>query len=212
MGYDGPGPNRYDDPNGLYTVRYLAENLTGALLETMARFRPSPDAEALLASITGVEPDDLEHPDPAAGVADWLTHQHLGRITLAQPAPLVDIHDPTLLRDLDKHPLVRAALQASGLGTPLNPARLDEAVVRLGGPVGRPITQALSRALREWHPDLAGLAYRSRIDDQEWCWALWNTTPVDITVEPLTPTHRHHRRAVQQAASALEITLPPHWL
>ena len=119
----------------------------------MARFRPSPDAEALLASITGIEPDDLEHPDPAAGVADWLTHQHLGRITLAQPAPLVDIHDPTLLRDLDKHPLVRAALQASGLGStadPRPPGRSRRPTS--GGPVGRPITQALSRALREWHP------------------------------------------------------------
>ncbi|MDT4944521.1 MAG: hypothetical protein QOH14_1254 [Pseudonocardiales bacterium] len=31
-------------PAGLYIVRYTADNLTSALLETMARFRPYPDA------------------------------------------------------------------------------------------------------------------------------------------------------------------------
>lgn len=39
-------------------MRYVAENLSGALLETMARFRPAPEAEALLAAFDGVDPDD----------------------------------------------------------------------------------------------------------------------------------------------------------
>jgi hypothetical protein len=33
-----------------------------------------------------------------------------------------------------------------------------------------------------------------------------------MTVEPLTPEHRDHRRAVQHAARTLEITLPAEWL
>jgi hypothetical protein len=38
LSHDGPGLNRYDDPFAQYAVRYAAENVTGALLETMARF------------------------------------------------------------------------------------------------------------------------------------------------------------------------------
>ena len=210
---EGPGPNRYDDPRGLYAVRYGAENLTGALVETMARFRPSPDAESLLANVSGIDEDDLEHADPTTGIRDWLARQQVGRIVLDDPSgELVDVHDPLLLASLDKHPQVRDALDLSGLGTLLNPVRLDEGIVRLGGPVGRPITQAVSAAIRDWHPQLAGLAYRSRIDDDEWCWAMWDATPVRITAEPLTAQHRHHRRAVQHAARILEIVLPINWL
>jgi hypothetical protein len=209
--HDGPGLNRYDDPLGRYAVRYVAENLSGAMLETLARFRRAPAAEALLAAVEGVTDDDVEHLDPVDGVRDWLAVQQLGRVSLATPGVLLDVHDPGLLRDLDKHPLVRAALEASGLGTPLNPARLDEGIVRLGGPLGRPVTQALGRAVREWLPEVAGLAYRSRLDDEEWCWAIWDDTDVEIRVEPLDPAHRHHRRAVQHAAQLLEIGLPPDW-
>ena len=53
LAHDGPGLNRYDDPLRRYAVRYVAENLTGAMLETMARFRPAPRAEALLAAVEG---------------------------------------------------------------------------------------------------------------------------------------------------------------
>jgi hypothetical protein len=155
LSHEGSGRNRYDDPNGQSTVRYAAQNLTGALLETMARFRPNPEAERLLAQVAGIEDSDVEHADPTVGVADWLATQRVGRVHVAGDATLVDVHDPDLLRDMDKHPLVRAALEESGLGTALNPARLDQAVVRLGGPVGRPITQALSAAIRDWRPEIA---------------------------------------------------------
>lgn len=208
---EGPGLNRYDDPYGRYAVRYVAEELSGAMLETMARFRPAPQAEALLAAVEGVPADEDEHLDPVEGLRAWLAVQQVGRVTLAGPGRLLDVHDPGLLRDLDKHPLVRAAMERSGLGTPLNPAHLDEGIVRLGGPLGRPVTQALSRAVRDWLPDVVGLAYRSRLDDEEWCWAIWNDAEVEIRLEPLDPTHRHHRRAVQHAAQLLEIPIPPEW-
>jgi hypothetical protein len=208
---EGPGRNRYDDPHGFYGVRYVAEELTGALLETMARFRPAPNAESRLAAVVGVDPDELDHHDPTQAVEDWLRAQRVARVTLDEPRPLVDVHDPTLLAALAKHPLVQAAIEGSGLGTRRNPATLDEGVIRLGGPVGRPITQAASRAIHDWFPDYGGIAYRSRLDDEEWCWALWDDTPVVIESEPLDPERRHHRQGVRYAARRLEILLPDRW-
>ncbi|MDT4894208.1 MAG: hypothetical protein QOE97_3243 [Pseudonocardiales bacterium] len=212
--HDGPGRNRYDDPEGRYAVRYAAANLTGAMLETMARFRSAPASEALLAAVVDGEPEpgEADHADPAEGLADWLAVQKVGRVRLVGAGRLVDIHDPALLVRLDKHPGVRTALESSGLGTALNPARLDEGVIRISGPVGRDVTQAVSRALREWEPDYTGLAYRSRLDDEEWCWAIWDDTLVEVEVENLTAEHRFHRRAVQHVARILEVSLPVDWL
>ena len=63
----------------------------------------------------------------------------VGRLTLLEPTALVDIHDAELLIILEKHYLVRAALDAAtGLGTSHTPARLDEGIIRLSGPIGRP--------------------------------------------------------------------------
>jgi hypothetical protein len=59
-------------------------------------------------------------------------------VTLADPRALVDVHDPLLLADINKHYQVVAALEASELGTALNPATLDEGVIRLGGPRANP--------------------------------------------------------------------------
>jgi len=209
--HSGPGRNRYDDPLNAYGVRYVAENLTGALLETMARFRAVPTVQSRLAAVIGVEDDDPSYSQMDA-IRDWLAMQRVGLVTLADPRALVDVHDPLLLADINKHYQVVAALEASELGTALNPATLDEGVIRLGGPRARPITQAVSRAMYEGYRDVVGgIAYRSRLDDQEWCWALWDDTDVIVVDEPLTPLRRHHRQAVQHAATALEIQLPLNW-
>ena len=208
---EGPGRNRYDDPHAAYGVRYVAEGLTGALLETMARFRRAPNAESRLAAVAGLDPDDVEHQDPTQALEDWFGVQRVARVVLDEPRPLVDVHDPALLADLAKHPLVRAAMEESVLGTRRNPATLDEGIIRLGGPVGRPITQAVSRAIHDWFPDYGGIAYRSRLDDDEWCWALWDDTAVLFASEPLDPDRRHHRHAVSHAARRLEILLPDRW-
>ncbi len=49
--HEGTGRNRFDDPHGSFLMRYTAENLRGCLVETMARFRPNPAADALLAAV-----------------------------------------------------------------------------------------------------------------------------------------------------------------
>lgn len=138
---EGPGRNRYDDPHGFYGVRYVAEELTGALLETMARFRPAPNAESRLAAVVGVDPDELDHHDPTQAVEDWLRAQRVARVTLDEPRPLVDVHDPTLLAALAKHPLVKPPSRAVGSardGTPPRWTRASSDLVdRSGAPSHR---------------------------------------------------------------------------
>lgn len=192
-------------------MRYMASTLRGCLVETLARFRPSPVAEAVLADVEGVEPDDIDH-DREQGLQDWLVQQKVGRCSLELPAPLLlDIDAADVLVEFDKHPSVRTALDTSNLGTPLAPARLDAGIIRLTGPVGRPITQAVSRAIREWRPDVHGLAYWSRLDSTERCWAVYDHVPVTVSVTPLDPSVKGHRAAVREVAALLEILLPVQW-
>lgn len=213
--HEGPGRNRFDDPLGSFVVRYAADTLHGCLVETLARFRPHPETELLLRSIGGVDdadPGESLYGDAPLGVADWLAAQQIGHLQITSPAPrLVDIEEPGLLDRLDKHPHVRAALDASGLGTPLDPARLDAGIIRLGGPVGRPITQAASRAVYDWVPGVDGIGYWSRLDASERCWAIYDHVPVTVTVVPLDPANEKHRETVQSVARRFEIALPPRW-
>lgn len=208
---DPEAMSRFDDPYGGFAVRYLASTLRGCMVETMSRFRPAPEVEVLLAGVEGVDDDD---PDPTRedGLRDWLDGQHVGHCTMSAPVPvLVDVDAADSLVSLDKHPLVRQALDRSGLGSAVNPARLDTAVVRLPGRVGRPITQAVSRAVFEWGDGVHGMAYASRLDGAEQCWALYDRTTVAFTVERLSPDHPSHRDAVRSVASLFEIELPPTW-
>jgi hypothetical protein len=116
-----------------------------------------------------------------------------------------------MLDQIDKHPRVRTTLEESGLGTPLDPARLDAGIIRLGGPVGRPITQAVSRAVYEWVTGVDGIGYHSRLDQAERCWAIYDHVPVTVTVIPLDPLRPDHRDVVQGVAARFEIPLPPEW-
>jgi hypothetical protein len=107
---------------------------------------------------------------------------------------------------LDKHPNVRAAVRA------LDPAgHLDTGLVRLGGPHGRAISQALGTAVREWMSDALGIGYRSRLATDEACWAIWETTRVAVAAAPLTPSDPQHRDAVRRVAATFEIELPDRW-
>lgn len=206
-----PGPNRFDDPEGMFVVRYLAESLRGCLIELLARFRRNDTAEARIAAVVGAK-DDRGRPG-AEALAAWLPRQRVAVCHLVEPAGLLlDVNDATLLVELDADPGVRVVLRASGLGTADDPARLDEGTIRLRGLVGRRITQAVSRALYEREPRPAGLAYRSRLDDAERCWALYGETPVRF--EPpvaLTPEDASHLEAVRAVAALYDLPLPAAW-
>lgn len=210
--HEGPGRNRFDDPQGSFSMRYAAENLRGCLVETMARFRPNPAADVLLAAVQFVDAAD----DPAAptvqAVEEWLAKQRVGRVTLVTPQPLlVDIEAADLMVDLDTHPLVREAIHNSPLCEGAAPVHLDAGLIRLGGDVGRPITQAVSRALYERHPEVDGIAYWSRIDSSERCWAIYGHVPVDVSITDLSAESPLHRSAVQAVADLLGVPLPPAW-
>lgn len=188
--YEGPGRNRFDDPRGIYLIRYTAENLHGCLVETLARFRPNPTADALLISVQNVDEDaDPEMPTVEA-VSEWLDTQRVGLVTAVTQQPLlVDIEAADLLVELDAHSLVRDAIEKSPLRDGAAVVHLDAALIWLGGDIGGPITQAVSRALHEGHPEVDGIAYWSRIDPTERCWAIYGHVPVDIAIDDLSPAN-----------------------
>lgn len=126
---------------------------------------------------------------------------------------IVDAQDGDLLRELNKHPLVAEQLASSALSQAAYVQRLEPGVMGLGGPVGRPITNAASRALYEWAPKVAGWRYPSRLDPDETCWALYGDRVRirDSEAMPLSPDDPAHRTAVRSAAAYLEVDLPPNW-
>lgn len=210
-----PGRNRFDDPDGEFRVRYLASTLRGCCVELLARWQEDRATEDILEDVEGLDEfDDLNLPDPEKiqGIRDWASKQLVVRCMVDNREPLIDIDNSELLVELDKHPLVRAALQASPLGAETRRAHLDHAIIRLSGPVGRPITQAVSRAVRETYPFIRGLGYWSRIDDNERCWAVYQEAPVRFSEsEQLHPDNPVHREAMRSAARLLQVNLPPEW-
>jgi hypothetical protein len=149
---EGAGRNRFDDPDGIFLVRYAADTLHGCLVETMARFRPHPATDAVLSTIGGVGDGDIgesTYADPARAVVAWLADQQVGQLHVTSPAPLlVDVEVVAMLDRLDAHP--RGSRRAGRLpprfrGRP--GATRRGAIIRLGGALGRPVTQAVSRAV-----------------------------------------------------------------
>lgn len=205
---DRPGLNRFDDPDGRVAVRYTATRLVACLLETMSRFRPHPAAEAVLVEVEGIDADDVGWPaDDIGALAEWLQAQRVGTVRVLDSGYFVDVEIPALLTQLDKHPRVRDAVSALDAA-----AHLDVALLRLGGiRLGRPISQAVGVAVREWIPDALGVGYRSRFATDEPCWAIWEQTTVAVDSVPLSPADRQHREAVRGVAAMLEITLPSGW-
>lgn len=224
------GPNRFDDPLGRYVMRYTATTLRGCMIELLARFRSNSEAESLLEAVQGVndgdlpsDPGDEEGPDvsPVAGstpsraraLVEWLARQRLVVLQLVEQVTVVDALDGELLRELNKHPLVAEQLAVSALSRDGYVQRLESGVMGLGGPTGRPITNAASRAVHEWLADVVGWRYPSRLDPAEVCWALYADRVPNrpLRTTPLSPGDPLHRAAVQSAANYLEVALPPDW-
>lgn len=132
-----PPRDRFDDPRGLYRLRYFATSQRGSMLEVLDHFRANDAAEAALAAVATVGVDILEE-EPAGAVPDrWLYEQRFALGTLPPEARFVDVTDTDVLAELDRRPPVRAALRTplatASLGAT---ARLDEAAIRLSGPLG----------------------------------------------------------------------------
>ena len=204
---DRPGRNRFDDPEARVAVRYTATRLVGCLRETLARFRPSPEAEAILSEIAGIDADDFDpSADDADGIAHWLDAQRVGTVRVLDVGSFVDVEHDAALVAFDKHPAVCAALERLDRS-----ARLDVAYLRLGGHLGRPVSQSVGVAVREWLPEALGIGYRSRLATDEPCWAIWEHVNVEVTSIPLDPGNAQHADAVRTVAARYEIRLPNAW-
>jgi hypothetical protein len=220
-----PGPNRFDDPDHHYPVRYLAEQLSVCLLEVLARLSADPDTDAVLEQMTPGLDDpwlaDLHDPEQAAAVEAFLK---VNQVATFGPPPrqsdrdrLVDVFDPALLAALDRHHWIRQALErpqvvaSHGDGGRVH---LDAGLVRNPSrAVGRPITQLVSRLIIDIlrRP---GLRYYSRHGEgaDAVCWALHGDLALPVlSVQPLDPDDDSHREAVQLVARRYRLPLPAVW-
>lgn len=203
------GPNRYDDPRphavDRYVVRYLATTLRGALLESLAWLRPDPRATELLDSVEDSDGGGLPQPSLATAVAQFLRTRRVAIATVEDNA-FVDLHAPASLAafDVDQNvqPILDSPSGRDALGNTHSSQRphLDQAAILLASDLGRALTQHCSLAIWDQRPDYAGVAYRSRHDLTEWCWAVFDFVPVTfsqpVRLDPHTSEHRAAVRAV----------------
>jgi len=218
---DAVGPHRFDDPRprtaDRYVMRYTATTLRGCLFELLAWLRPHPDAAAREAAVIGDADGEGAAPRarPWQVLEDFLRGRQVG-VLLGPGLRLLSIDDPALQARLDREPAVRALLDSPQGHAALAPsggtAHLDEAAIRLATDLGRALTQACSLALRDRDPRPDGIHYRSRHDDAEDCWALYDHAPVQIArVVPLDPGNEQQRTALQEVAALWALPLPPEW-
>jgi hypothetical protein len=219
-----PGHNRLDDPrpNSLerFLVRYTATTLRGCLLESLDWLRPNPDAGARerdLVDDAEPEEDLPDQPEPWSALQDFLQDRQVG-VLVGRGLRVLSLNDPRLQAELDHEPAVRALLDSTDGRAALAPAgrggaRLDQAAVRLSTPFGRELTQACSLAIWDRRPRPDGVHHRSRHDDDEHCWALYDHATVRLVeITPFDPaSNSEHRRAVQQVANLWSLALPPGW-
>ena len=170
---DGTFGNRWDDPNGEFRVLYASSTAFGALLETLAPFRP--DLE-LLALLEGID-DDHRHVEAGTVPSPWLEERWIGEAELT--GPYVDVGAADTLAWLRS----RLASRATDLGI----EEVDAATVRLGAP--RAFTQAIARLVYEYQLDdgvgPSGIRYRSRYDDDTVNWAMFE--PPSVVAPTLLP-------------------------
>ena len=198
-------PNRFDDPEREYRVRYLATNKRGAFLEVLARFRIDSETQARLGAVTAVDEKTEPKISPGAIPKAFLSALREGTGQVVAPKhEFVDVAAKETQAALNKHARVRRALADSGLGKQGSPAVLNDETIRLGGAQGRPITQAVSRVVFDETPAV-GIRYVSRLDATEPCWAVFDW--VEMKFSKTTPINAQDA-ALKSAALSLGLTLP----
>lgn len=198
-------PNRFDDPQREYRVRYWATNKRGAFIECLARFRSNDETQYRLRSRTGV--DEKAEPRTRPGIVPVAFLRNIKEVKARVSDPkheFVDVAAPETHTELNKHPRVRRALRDSGLGAKGSSVDLDEATIRLPGPRGRRISQAVSRVVFE-ETEASGLHYTSRLDTTESCWAVFDWVKTKFSEpKPIDPSDPDLR----SAALTLGVDLP----
>jgi len=169
---DGTFGNRWDDPLGSYRVLYASSQELGALVETLARFRPDLEVIAGLHEIDG---DDDAWPAGAVP-RSWLRDRTLGAGALN--GAYADVGDARSIA------FIREELAPRAIHHGLD--EIDAATLRLRAP--RIFTQEVSRRVYECRSErgepFRGIRYRSRLGDQFVNWAVFEVPAGDP--EPLT--------------------------
>lgn len=178
---DGTFGNRWDDPLGSYRVLYASSQELGALVETLARFRP--DLE-VIAGLQEVDGDDDSWPSGAVPRL-WLRDRTVGTGTLN--GAYADIGDARSIA------FIREEMAARAIHHGLD--EVDAATLRLLAP--RAFTQEVSRRVYEYRSEreepFRGIRYRSRLGDQFVNWAVFEVPAGDlaplsvIDVRPIEP-------------------------
>lgn len=188
-GLDGTFGNRWDDPEGAYRVLYASSTRFGALLETLAPFRPDLAVVAGVSEIDG-ENDSIE---PGTVPREWFEHRLMG--VAESVGTYADIGAAASLS------VVRSRLAARAIHYGL--ADIDAAAIRLTAPRG--FTQEASRLVYECSTEaqpLAGIQYQSGLDDYTSNWAIFEPVQASpgplrsLAAEPLLPDDPDVTRAL----------------
>lgn len=154
------GTGRFDCPPGQgdlgYSVVYAATQLAGALAEILQHDRPAL-AMVARAGVESLLPFDL---------AAWCERFSVSTARVEANGQFVDVSHPDTLSRLRRTPeLARIALDC-GL------ADIDLSAVTSRQ---RPFTQAISLAIHQAEPEVAGIRYQSRFgtDQDHDCWAIF---------------------------------------
>lgn len=219
---DEPGSNRFDDPRPRtierFLIRYAGTTLRGCLLEVLAHLRPNSEAQEREEAVDVDDHDLVEPPESPdwQHIADFLDGRKVARIHATHPV-VASVNDPVLLQELNIEPGVRAVLDSEQARAALlepgsRRVHLDNSAIRLATAVGRLITQACALALYD-RPDPPGVIhYRSRHDDAEDCWAIYDHQSVDFdeAVE-LSSKNDEHLAALRSVGALWRLPLPPEW-
>jgi hypothetical protein len=201
-------PGRFDDPERLYRVVYMAASLLGCLLEKLNGFREHEATMALLLNVADVIDT---RPVRSMVTEGWIAVHRLHGIECQRELMFIDVHDARTHAELNTWLDIQAALY----DTRGPDCFVDFGTIQLAGADGRRITQAISRGVYERLQSIDGLAYRSRLEPDIWCWAAY-ADRVDGALamtegEALVPDNPTHRAALNSAALRLNLRLPDRW-
>jgi hypothetical protein len=166
------GAGRFDDPLGQFSTLYAAEQRRACFLESLATFRASPKVLVELKRVTGAPDSTLSPIVPP----DWCAKRGIARFYLRSGQRCLD------LRSMETREALR--IELAELLLSLDLADLDSGVVRS---LNRRLTQAISRWAYE--RGYNGVAYKSRLDDERDCWALFQGAAIEMvgSIEPISP-------------------------
>jgi hypothetical protein len=210
----GTGPDRFDDPQDEYRVRYFGSTIRGCLLEVLDHFRGVPLAEEALSAHTTIGIDILEEEPAGLVPGRWLALQRVTTARLVTGRLFVDVADSDVLAFLNQTAGVQRVLRSTTVRSAFgNNVRLDMGTICAVGPAGRAITQAVSEEIH-LHPSRpSGITYLTRFDKGERCWAVFeDRAKLEFSdPESLDDWDSTVRVALRSVANRYGLTLPADW-